>query len=220
MIIALFFISVMKEPKHCRRIKNFWRHQKESMSFVLKDRDIRWLTLYYGIIFSFSLMGIATFFQLYLRHVGVPLAHFSVIYPSIIISGALVSAKAHRIEDYLGERLTLALLPALLGVAFILMSLVHLYWGFLLLFIVQFIYCFTSPIMDHYAHIRIKSKHRATVLSIRNLAAALAFAAFGPVIGQIADHVSIPASLLAAGLIVVAAGIILMSSRPQNHRQH
>ena len=182
----------------------------EGLIFALTHKKIRWLSFYYGLMMSLTLMGIVIFFQLYLKHINIQIKYFGIIYAVVIIFGAFISMKAYKIENWLGEKLTLYMLPLLLGLVYILMAFYNLYWGFLLLFIIEAVYCIITPVLDDYMHKHVKSKQRATVLSIRNLFSSIAFIIISPLIGWIGDFISLTSAFLTAGLIVLIFGSITM----------
>jgi len=222
---AIFvFISILaaltfKEPNKYKSSekKNYWQHQVKCLKFVITHKRVRWLCLYYGLLFSSCLMGLV-FFQLYLKQIGTPLNYFGIIYMIIIFFGALVSAKAHNIERALGENKSLILLPLILGSAFVLMSFVKNFWGLVPLFAIQAVFSFIVPVLDQYMHEHVASSERATVLSIRNLIASILFTILSPILGVIGDKVSLTTALFTIGGIVLIFGSVILSSRPSDNK--
>ncbi len=216
--IAILVTFSMNEPKHFKKQKttNYWQHQKENFIFTLKHKEVRWLSLYYGLMFALSLIGFTFFFQLYLQHLNISLNYFSLIYPSVLLFGALASAYSSKIEKFFGEKVTTFSLPLILAASFILMSLTNAAWGIIFMFLIEAIFSLVIPINDYYMNTHLKSKQRATVLSVRNFFAALAFIIFSPIIGYFGDHVSIESSLLVTGLITLGAFVLLVLTKNKN----
>jgi MFS family permease len=210
-IIAFLFVLTFEEPKHYKRLgkRNYWKHQKECFFFVMTHKKVRWLSFYYGLVNAMSFIGIVVFFQLYLQHIGVPLAHYSIIFPAVILFGALVSANVHKIESWIGDKLTLHLLPPLMAITYILMYFFDFYWAFLLLFVLEGIFALVGILIDNYVHEHVRSEQRATVVSIRNMFAGLSLAFLSPFVGWIGDKFGLVNSFLTAGLVVFVFGVIL-----------
>ena len=214
--ISLFIISTFKEPIHYKKLgkKDYWSHQISNLLFTLKHKKVRALSIYNGFIFSLSLIGFTFFFQLYLRHINIPISHFSYIYPTIVLFGALVSAKAYKIERFIGEKNTFLLLPFVLALSFIFMSVVKSYWGVIFIILIECVFTLVMPINNHFINKYLATKQRATVISIRNLFSSLVFIIISPIIGLIGDKVSLSASLSFTGIIaLIMGGVTIVLSK-------
>jgi len=215
-VVAIIAFS-FREPKHFKKVgkRNYWLHQKECLIYAMTHKRVRWLILYYGSLFGLSAIGIIFFLQKYMQHIDFPLDHFGLIYFFLLMFGALTVRAAPRIESYFGERLTLFVLPVVLGVTYIFMGLVKAVWGLLFLFAIEAVHNFMQPILDHYTHEHLKSEQRATVISIRNLAVAIILAVFSPLIGWVGDYYSLATAFLISGVITIvfSSVVILFWSR-------
>jgi MFS family permease len=173
---------------------------------VLKNKKIKWLIVYAGIIAGFN--GAAVwFYQPYFIISGLEIAHFGIVFASFQIMAALSSKYAHKIEEILGQKFSLVLLIFLSGISYLLMSNFVYLFSFSFAFLQQFVRGFLRPIIEDYINKLISSEIRATVLSIQNMSGKLFYAFIIPIIGWVADAYTLTQALAVLGITTLAFGI-------------
>lgn len=69
-----------------------------------------------------------------------------------------------------------------------------------------------NPLLSSYKNEQIKSKNRATVLSLINMFSSLYIALMSLVFGRIADY-SIPMAFVSIGLLIILFAVVLRTDR-------
>lgn len=146
--------------------------------------------------------------QPYLELSGVPLAWFGFIYAIQNVIGGFTSKQAHRLENILGSRNVLLVIPLGLAAVFTLESRFTFVWGALFIFLHSTFSGPFHPILEDYINKRIPSSRRATVLSIKNMVNSLLFMALSPLIGHLVDLYSLTTTLLLMGIILVVLSLV------------
>ena len=210
-IVASLVILTFKEPRHYEtlRLNQYWKHQIESVRFVLTHPRVRWITFFYGMVHTFTFIGLILFIQPYMALVDVPLPFFGFVYCVAVLFSAVIAKYCYRIDEKLGERKSLYMMPAFLFLAFLSMSRITQIYGVVFILFIYFVVAYLIPIMDHHTHVHVKSVNRATVLSVRNLSAGIASAILSPFLGYIADTYSLTTSLLFSAEIIFVLSVIM-----------
>lgn len=210
-IVASLLVLTFKEPRHYEALKlaQYWKHQKQSVRFVFTHPKVRWITLFYGMVHTFTYMGLILYIQPYMDLVGVPLPFFGFVYCGAVLFSVVIAKYCYKIDERLSERKSLFMMPGFLFMAYLSMSHITQIYGVVFILFIHFVVAYLTPIMDHYIHIHVESIHRATVLSVRNLAGGIASTILSPFLGYIADLYSLATSLLcSAGIVLVLSAIM------------
>lgn len=210
-VLMLLISLTLKEPKIKKKIikTTYFAHLKEGLNFSVKHKKVRNLILFSGFMIGLMLVS-HQFFQPYMKQIGIATQSFGVFYAIFLGLAALSSKYAYKIEEKLGERKTILIIPIALIIQFILMGKFSFFFAFIFIFFGEFAWGFTTPIMNHYVNQHIESHHRATILSIKTLMQQLIWSIAGPFIGYFADIWSIQtAFLILAGIIALIAISIL-----------
>ncbi len=209
-LFAFVVQLTLKEPP-------FFKESEEKESYLLHlGRSFRqafignasYFVLYAAIIWLFFHIGF-WLWQPYLKLIAMPLFYFGFIYAALNLVGGFVSKQAHKIEEKIGMKNSLLLIPLLLALSFILESQFVLILGFLFIFIQSIASGYFSPLLEDYINTRIPSSKRATVLSIKNMLNSLLFMTLSPLIGHFVDIYSLTTALLMMGIILTVVSIIL-----------
>lgn len=189
-------------------------HLRESMLFVVKHPQVKWLTL----LGTISLTGIVVSYfnnQAYLQLIGLAPEQFGLILAAGTIITALFSKYAYRIERRIGEKVSLAISPIAIAAAYLLMSQASFMWAFVFLYLISITMGFSGPVMSDYINRHVESKNRATVLSVQSSVREVSFAIFGPLAGYAADLWSLQTAFLMAGVLIaaVATPVLLLTIR-------
>jgi MFS family permease len=211
-IIAFFVAISLEEPKHTKKSSDtkYFTHLKDATSFTLRHPKVKWFVLFSGLMVSAMVIS-HKFVQPYLQLNGIALSYFGALYLIWLVSSAFVAKTAGSIEESLGENKSLMLMAVLLGAQFILMGKYVSLFGVLAIFLGQFVWGFIKPVIWDYINRHVESHHRATVLSLEGFAQSIIFIALGPVFGYLADYFSIAYALFIEGIVVLAAGFIIIS---------
>ncbi len=155
--------------------------------------------------------GIALwFYQPYMNQSGLKIAYFGLVWASFSVFAITGSKYAHKIEEKLKEKLSLWLIVLANVLSLIFMSYWFVIFGFIFIFMQQFIRGFANPVLQDYTNKHLSSEKRATLLSIQNLSGKLMFTIFGPLFGYFADKFSLSTTLLITGISFLFAFSLLM----------
>ncbi len=178
------------------------------VKYSLHDHvEVKWFILYSSLI-SASTLTIVWFIQPFLKAAGLPLEFFGIVWAALQFSVGVFSLYAYRFEMLLGKKKSLVSLIVLTFIGYLLLSMFQSLWAALFLFIFYFVRGIAYPVLKDYINELISSDIRATVLSVKSLAARLNFSLIGPLVGWISDIYSLSTALLASGIIFLCLGMI------------
>lgn len=209
-LIVALFVSSMKEPFKSGKgytIANQIRHIKESVSFSMKHKQVRWLIIFSILISLPTLIFVDLAEQPYLISVGYTIAALGAIFALTRGIIGLISLRIYRIEKYLGEKASFYLVTTVYSVAFVLLGMIKL--PIVLVFMVMIFLArdYKDVIIEKYINTHISPSHRATVLSFKSLATSLSSSAFALVGGFLLDILSINTVLMILGAVTFATVI-------------
>ncbi|MCK5332275.1 MFS transporter [Candidatus Parcubacteria bacterium] len=173
---------------------------------ILNNKKLKWLIIYSGVLLGFNGAGL-WLYQPYFQISGLDIAYFGIVFASFYLVAALSSKYAHRIENYLGQKITLYMLIFLTGISYLLMSNFIFLFSFSFIFLQQLVNGLATPIIEDYINKATSSKIRATVLSIKNMSQRFFYAAIIPIIGWIVDVYSLIQALTILGITTLIVGI-------------
>ncbi|MBU0506502.1 MFS transporter, partial [bacterium] len=205
-LISCIINFTFKEPKRESKTasKNYISHMKIATSFVFKHKQLLWLTLLLGGMTGAMQLS-HLFFQPYMLEAGLDIKYFGLIYVFFLGTTSLVSAYSHRVERFLGSKLSVVIIPTLLGLSLVLNGLLVNFVGIAFIFLNQFVFGFTRPVVLNVINKLVTSEKRATVISISGFLNGV-IALFGPVFGYFGDLYSIEIALLLEGIVVLIMG--------------
>jgi len=209
-----FAISLtFKEPKDHKKVikSNYLEHLKEGIIFSFNHKTVRTLILFSGFMIGMMLVS-HIFFQPYMRYIGIDTSHFGLFYLIFLGISAFFSKEAYKIEEKLGEKKSMIMIPIILALQLFFMWKFSFYWAFLFLFLGEFVWGFTKPIIGHYINQHVESHHRATILSIDAMSYQVIWAIFSPLIGFFADTWTLQTALLIQAGIVAFVAVAILSS--------
>lgn len=156
--------------------------------------------------------------QPYLRAAGVPLALFGVVFAATKLVTALVAGSAHRIDESLGRRTTVAVMAAVPVCGLGAMAAVSGPAGALLILTRGLLDGLWMPLVNVYLNRLVDSRVRATMLSLQSVLARLVLSAVLAVLGIATARLGLPATLAAVAAAVAAAGTALLVLAPSPRR--
>jgi len=204
-LLALLIKLTLQEPPIARppdRQESYMQHLGHSLRLSIKG-DVAYFVFYGAIIWLFFSLGF-WLWQPYLKLIGVPIAAFGFIYAALNLVGGYTSKHAHSIENRLGMRNCLLLMPLVLATAFALESQFVFRLAFLFISLQALAGGCFSPLLEDYVNKRIPSSRRATVLSVKNMINSLMFMVISPLVGHVVDLYSLTTALILMGVALCA----------------
>lgn len=204
-VLMLPVALTLTEPKRIKlESKHPFRDIIRISRFSLSQKRLRLFLLWAAMIVSTGIVGIWAYF-LYYQSLGLSIGYFGVLFAVFQLASAWGSAKAHLIENKLGQKRSLLLL-LVIGLDFLLLGLFQSAFLIPLIFLNAFLWGFSYPLFRDYINRLIQSEIRATVLSVANMLGSLSFVILSPLFGKIIDVFSLSFAFLALGLYVFVYG--------------
>jgi len=213
-VAVAFLISLsLKEPQ------DNYKHSEESPLAIFKEgfnevknnRKLKWLIAVAVLTSTFS-NSLLSLYQPYFAKASVPTFWIGA---SLSLGGLLafiLQKYAYLIEEKLGKFgfLVVTIWPGIMYLLFAMVSLPAL-------LIPVFVIAYASmearnPLLSSYKNEQIKSKNRATVLSLINMFGMLYVALMGLVFGKIADY-SISIAFISIGLLILLFAVVLRTDK-------
>ena len=127
---------------------------------------------------------------------------------------AISSKKAHNIDEKIGEKKSLFSTYVIVLFGMALMTLMIDYIGILFYFVISFALGLINVLINDYMNQRIKTSHRVTILSIKNMGNNLAIFILFPIVGYITKIQNMQNGfLLLTGFLVLFAIVLFFYSR-------
>jgi MFS family permease len=199
------------------QLRSFFQANKDLIRYSVKEKKVRY-TLLSSSTYQAFFKVLKDFVQLILLSAPLPLLIFTnksddtnvkiisaLLYVVIYMFSAIASRKAHLVQKYLKTQKATVLLYLLTGVTAILIgAFTHLLWVVFALFILLHILMnIRKPIIvDLFGEYTSKDQ-RAGVLSADSQLTSLLLIVFAPLIGYIAKQISISASFIMTGSIMI-----------------
>ncbi len=199
-IVAITFVEPAPEARSGSRL-TYGQVIADSIDIVRKRPAVRYAIHFYGLIAVGSIAPIF-FFQPFLLEHDIGLGEVGFWQTPTRIAGIVGAVAAYRIILALGERQTFYLMPALLLASYALLALwdsVYAQIAFPLMALVVFL---SQPAITDYLNRRVPSEQRATVISLTNLIRAAVLIPSAPLLGLLADEVSLTATYWAGGALI------------------
>lgn len=209
LVIALTFIEPRGKAKEDEEKESFILQIRTSLR-ILKDRKVvLYLILFLSLI---STTGATIYFycQKHFDNMEFSRTIIAVIFTINSIITAASSKSSHRIEGLFKPKGIIMLLPVLNLIAIIGLSLAGGYYAVLFFFITSFIQGVVEPIFSDYINSLIPSECRATILSLQSCAYSIFMIIVFPVVGLIAEKISLGFSFSMIGVIFIPVIIIII----------
>jgi MFS family permease len=210
-IFALLISLSFEEPKQYKESedRNYFLHIKKAVKFSFNHPKVRLFILYS--VFMLAIMTVNhRFFQPYLVDLGLSLSYIGIIYFVWLVIGGFSAMFAHKIESKVGEFYSLLIVPVFLGIHLIFISQFIIYASIIVIFLGEFTWGFTKPLIKDYINKHVASSYRATILSLEGFVRSLLLVMIAPFFGYMADIYSITVTLLIQGMFALVVGIPLV----------
>jgi len=156
--------------------------------------------------------------QPYLRAAGLPLALFGVVFATTKLVTALVAGAAHRIDDALGQRRTVALMAAIPACGLGAMAAIAGPAGALLILTRGLLDGLWMPLVNVYMNRLVDSRVRATMLSLQSVLARLCLSLVLAILGLVTARLGLSVTLAAVAAAVAVTGVALLVVAPSGRR--
>jgi len=203
---------LMHEPKRHKLIfeKGYvWKIFRIIKTSVIENEKLKWLILYSGIVYAFNQSAL-WLYQPYFKLSGIDIAYFGIVFACFQIVAAFSSKYAHKLEEKLGQKYSLAMLIFLVSVSYFLMSNFVFLFSFSFAFLQQFVRGFREVVVGDYINKITTSDIRATVLSAESFVGRLLYAAVIPIIGYVADVYSLVQALTVLAFTTLILGVVFL----------
>jgi len=194
--------QVMKETQHLKAIWNVCTHA------LIRNKILQGLLLIATIVAVIDLQ-IFWFLQPYQEAAGLPLPLFGLTYAAMCLAGAIAYKEAHRFGQRAESMHTLIIIAIVLILACIGMGAVTSLWGLSFFIMEGIAFGLFDPIISNLINHATTSDVRATVLSLKSLAARLLFAASSPLLAFSADKFSLSYAFFLTAIFGFTALVII-----------
>ncbi|HLD04979.1 MAG TPA: MFS transporter [Candidatus Nanoarchaeia archaeon] len=209
-LVYLISFLLTTEPQYKKEThRNIFKQMQGSIKIFLSNKQLLLLSLFS--LFSFGITeSTAHLDQIFFNLVKLPLSYFGIAAAAGYLMGALGSFLSHRLSDRFGDRPILMVSKVLDGLMLVLAALFLGYTGVVFIIILAFFRSIGSPILSHLLNEQIKSKQRATVLSLNSLMMNVGYLLFAPLMGYVADLYTIATSFRISGFLLMFTVILLV----------
>jgi len=165
--LLTFFLIDPYKNKTKVNWKNSIKHLREGLKLFRKNGFVKYITffaLFTGTTVSIMLSMSSAYFQIIL--IPISLMGVAAFISSMLM--ALSAKNAHKAEKKFGELKSIRFLQFTSILAIFLMAIMVPYLGILFFFLISIVAGFSGVIFNDYVNQHIGSKHRATILSVKN----------------------------------------------------
>ena len=189
-------------------------HLLRQSATLLHDRPkLRFPMLYATLVPVASVIMETLFVQPQALAVGVPLAGVGAVVMATQLASIAGSTWATKFAARVGERHTLALVPALIIACLLLLSVLQVTPALVCIAGISFVTAVVGPILLNRMQEAVADDVRATMLSLQSLLFSLSLAGAQPSLGLIADRAGLPAAYRAlAGALALAMALLAVES--------
>lgn len=185
-LVAGAVAACLEEPPvHWQR--PLLRHMVGSLRLVRNHPKLLFAVLFSTLTFTLLRMGMY-FYQPYLTLSGLEIGRVGLVLAGLSLVAAWGAHGIERLRTFVGERLLIWSLPALLTLSYLVLGSWFAYWGIALMFLQSVLNGLCSPLTKEMLNREIRdSSVRATVLSVESMGRRVAFGMFTPLAGVLID---------------------------------
>lgn len=212
-LISLGFVLTffLREPYAINQrisFRNAYHHLKEGIIYFWHHDYVKFL-VFFSLPIATGISIILSISSAYFEKIMIPVALIGIIAFISSMITAYSSKKAQRLEKRLGDKKSLYLIQAFVVSGIFLMSLMINYFGVIFYLLIPLAAGFFGVLINHYMNRHIETSHRATMLSIKNLADNIGIFILFPAVGYMTKISSMQMSLSMFGIIFVIYAVIL-----------
>ncbi|MAO71096.1 MAG: MFS transporter [Flavobacteriales bacterium] len=182
--------------------KGFYSIIKVVRYSLLENTKLRWLIIYS------SIMGVATLSaawlaQPFFKSIDIPIVYYGVLWATLNITAGISSINSYKHEQKYNTPKLLLILGLLMSLSFIIIYFTPNYFGLILIFAIYYLRGILTPLLKNQININTESNIRATVMSVRSFILRIGFAITAPILGYLADNISISHSFLILSVLII-----------------
>ncbi|MDZ4341444.1 MAG: MFS transporter [Candidatus Binatia bacterium] len=213
--ISLVLVTLLQEPKRhkLQETRHFRAMWDITTHTLVRNIPLRSVVVINAVISCLTLT-LVWFTQPYQTLVGLPLVLFGVTHAVIMICAGLASKWTHKFQGRVDDRIILMLIAGVVVGSYVALGAVTSLWGLAWLFTGRVMWGFLTPITSDMVNRMTVSSVRATVHSASSFARSLLFAAVSPMVGYIADVLTLNQALMLTGVVsgVVVTIVFLLTA--------
>lgn len=190
------------EPEKHEMESEKWQHFKRIFRETFGgNKKLGLFIVYSSIPYGFFFI---TFwlYQRYMEFIELPIFYFGFVIAAMNIASIIGSKYGKEIDDFVGQKLCMILLPLVAVLDWILLANIQTFWAIPFLTITSLLWGLTMPLFYDYIQQTISNDRRATVLSIRSFFSRGIYFVFSPLLGTITDLWGIQDALLASAILL------------------
>lgn len=206
--ILTFFLEEPYKLKKKLNFKSYFNHIKESWNYFRQSDFIKYISIM-SFFTAATISIVLSMSSAYFEKILIPISIIGVLAFISSMITAFSSKKAHKWEEFLGERKSILIIQLFIIFGIFSISLMIPYWGFLCYLLIPFISGFESVIINDYINNHINTSHRATLISINSMAENTGIFLLFLLVGYIEKIKNLQISFLILGLIILLGFIFL-----------
>ena len=203
-LAAVSVALAMREPRVAHAEKHYWRDLRSGMSFAWTTPQVRYAMLFGSVLLTAGFVPVVLI-QPFLIDYDVPTSLYGVYQAPLRVISVVAAMVAFRLASRAGVPRMFLMGSAGMVIAYSGIALIDAQAAFAFFAIPSLIQGLVRPTLDNYINERTPSERRATVLSVLSLFLSLELAFFEPILGCVADGISIQAAMgVAAATFLLA----------------
>ena len=205
----------LEEPQRTRPRVSLVQHLITSLRLVLTNPHVRWIFLYY--ILLFLLLRVAFhFYQPHMLEIGIDnYVVYGLTLGLLNVIAAPFAGLAHRLESWFGPRILATSLLLMMSASFFLLNAFPGTFSVIFFALQQIPFALINPITRTYTQRHVDSGRRATVFSLQSLAGRLAVGLLFLVTGEAFQQLGVAPIYLVLGSSSVVLALLLHATRPR-----
>lgn len=210
-ILGFLLTFLYTEPFSSKKkftLRNSWNHLVGGLKEFVSNKYLVYLALF-SLASASAISIMLSMSSAYLKEILVPVYLIGVVAFVSSMLTAFTARRAHKYEEKLGERNSLFAIQSIVILSVLLMTLMLPYFGVLFFLLISLISGFSGVVESDYVNKRVKSKNRATMLSINNMFASIGITALFPTLGYIIGLYSMATAYLLLGAFYLIYFVIL-----------
>jgi MFS family permease len=174
---------------------------RESFQLAYRRPQVRYVLLYSAVVGVGAFVPII-FIQPFLVHHDISVGNLGLFQVPTRVLGIVGALAAYRVSAALGERRVMVLMPVLLVGSYAVLGAWDSLYAYPTFPVVTLVAMMAYPVVADYLNRRVPSEQRATVLSMRQVLFSLILIPIAPVLGLVADEVSLMGAFWASAVLV------------------
>ncbi len=208
--IGFLVLLSLKEPtKQVQdESKHYIKHLKEGLNLTKNNRELKKYIIYYSILSAFTFI-LLFFIQPYLEIKGLSLTMIGICVGGYFLFEAAGYLFTEKVSSWIKNKKLLLFILILIAISFLLLNMVSVVIGLALIFFIMFLSAIKEVVIDYEVNKLSTNKHRATILSIKNMFKNLVYVLIAPLLGYWTDKFTLEKAFLMMGIILMIFSIYI-----------